>query len=352
MAGFTGGINAFKIGTSEVLPLCRVNHAPLLVVLLAGMFISCQVPVHRQTRFAMSTTLTVLVSSSREPNWQELFDFVDQKAGQFDHRRSQGAVGRVNRTGEVSVPGEVLAVLQTAQAVAAASGGAFDPTVLALTELWSFDTGGRLPTASQIEQARSKVDFSKVSIDPGGQVVLAEGVRFDLGGIAKGAVVDLTADYLIARGYEEFLIDAGGDILVSGLKQGRTQWRIAIRHPRDGEAVLGVLTLGQNGRRIAVVTSGDYERYFEQEGERYHHILDARSGYPARTLVSVTVIASTCALADALSTAVFVLGPEAGLELLAQFPETEGLLIAERDGGLVSWKTDGFPGELDSLELE
>ena len=272
---------------NEVSLLRRALPAVLIVILLGGTLLSCQVPVHRQTRFAMSTTLTVLVSSSREPNWQELFDFADQKAGQFDHRRSEGAVGRVNRAGQGSLPGEVLAVLQTAQAVAVASGGAFDPTVLALTELWSFDTGGTLPSASQIEQARSKVDSSKVSIDPDGQVVLAEGVRFDLGGIAKGAVVDLTADYLIARGYQDFLIDAGGDILVSGLKQGRTQWHIAIRHPRDSEAVLGVLTLGQNDRRIAVVTSGDYERYFEQEGERYHHILDARSGYPARMLVSV-----------------------------------------------------------------
>jgi thiamine biosynthesis lipoprotein len=257
----------------------------------------------------------------------------------------------VNRSGGGALPEEVLEVVRTALAVAAESGGAFDPTILALTELWSFDTGGRLPDEDQIERARSRVDYSKVSIDPDGTVRLADGVRFDLGGIAKGAVVDLTADHLSALGYEDFLIDAGGDILISGLKQGHTPWRIAIRHPRNSQAVLGVLTLGRKDGRIAVVTSGDYERYFEQDGERYHHILDARTGYPARGLSSVTIIASTCALADALSTAVFVLGPEQGLELLERFPDAEGLLIAERDGDLFPWKTEGFPMELDSLEL-
>jgi len=332
--------------------LRRVLPAAFVVILLSWTLISCQVPLHRQTRFAMSTTLTVLVSASREPNWQELFDFADQKTWQFDHRREQGAVGRLNRNGQGSLPEEVLAVLQTARTVAAASGGAFDPTILALTELWSFDTGGRLPSAPQIEQARGRVDFSGLVLQSDGTVKLPEGVGFDLGGIAKGAVVDLTADYLLDQGYEDFLIDAGGDILVSGLKQGRTPWRIAIRHPRDSQAVLGVLAFGRKGERIAVVTSGDYERYFEQDGERYHHILDPRSGYPARQLVSVTIVASTCALADALSTAVFVLGAEEGLELLEEFPAAEGLLIAEREGRLLAWKTDGFDVELDSLDLQ
>jgi thiamine biosynthesis lipoprotein len=332
--------------------LRRVLRVTVLVILLGGMLISCQVPVHRQTRFAMSTTLTVLVSSPREPNWQELFDFADRKAWQFDHRRAEGAIGALNRAGVGSLPEEVLAVLETARTVAAASGGAFDPTILALTELWSFDTGGRVPTGPQIEQARSRVDFSRVTVGRDGRVVLPEGFGFDLGGIAKGAVVDLTAEYLLDRGYEDFLIDAGGDILVSGLKQGRTPWRIAIRHPRDSQAVVGVLAFGRKDERIAVVTSGDYERYFEQDGKRYHHILDPRSGYPADQLASVTVIAPTCALADALSTAAFVLGPQEGLELLDEFPDAEGLLIAERQGELVAWKTDGFPLELDSLDLQ
>jgi thiamine biosynthesis lipoprotein len=324
----------------------------VLAGLAAGLLTSCQVPLHRQTRFAMSTTLTVLVTAAREPDWQELFDYADRKAWQFDHRREQGVVGRLNRNGRGNLPQEVLRVMQTAQSVAAASDGAFDPTILALTQLWSFDTGGSLPTGPQIEQARSRVDFSQVTVDADGGVALPEGLGLDLGGIAKGGVVDLTADYLMDQGYGDFLIDAGGDILISGMKQGRTPWRIAIRHPRNAQAVMGVLELGVEGERIAVVTSGDYERYFEQGGVRYHHILDPRSGFPAKELVSATVVASTCTLADALSTAVFVLGPEGGLDLLEQFPDAEGLLVAERDAGLFAWRTDGFPLELEALDLQ
>ncbi|UCF96640.1 MAG: FAD:protein FMN transferase [Spirochaetaceae bacterium] len=330
--------------------MLRVLRNGLLAGILGVVLLSCQVPIHRQTRFSMSTTLTVLVSAARDPDWQGLFDFVDRKAWQFDHRQEGSPISRLNRDRGGNPPEEVLRVLAIAQSVAGASGGAFDPTILPLTRLWSFDTGGVLPAEQQIEHTRRQVDYSKAVLAGDGTVTLAEEAVIDLGGIAKGAVVDLIADHLDGLGYEDFLIDAGGDILVSGLKQGRNPWRIAIRHPRDSQAVLGVLDVGEKGSRIAVVTSGDYERYFESDGRRYHHILDPRSGYPAGELVSVTIIAPECTLADALSTAVFVLGPGEGMDLLAKYPGSEGLLIAEREGKLIAWKTSGFPGELDALD--
>jgi thiamine biosynthesis lipoprotein len=299
----------------------------------------------------MSTTLTVLVSACRPPDWSELFELAEAKAWQFDHREQDSPIDRLNRHGEARPPEEVLQVLETARKVAIRSGGAFDPTIFALTELWSFDEGGRLPEVEQIERARRYVDHARIQIKADGSVSLPQGFGIDLGGIAKGAVVDRIADYLSGRGYDNFLIDAGGDILVSGLKQGGAAWRIAIRHPRDSREIVGVLTMGEKRQRIAIVTSGDYERFFEYGGRRYHHILDPRSGYPAEQLVSATVIADNCALADALSTAAFVLGPEQGLALLEQAPGTEGLLIGQREGQLVAWKTGGFPGQLDELEF-
>lgn len=336
----------------EDLDLLRFTRHLLFVILLCTALVSCRLPVHRETRFAMSTTLTVLVSSSRPPDWQDLFDFADRKAWEFDHRQEDSPIGKLNREGGGKPPGEVLEVLQTGQRIAVLSDGAFDPTILALTDLWAFDSGGSLPTDEQIDQARRNVDFSKVVIDSDGAVRIPEGFGLDLGGIAKGAVVDLISDYLYERGYKDFLIDAGGDILVSGVKQGGTLWRIAVRHPRSSQTVLGVLSLGEKDSRIAVVTSGDYERYFETGGKRYHHILDPRSGFPAGQVASVTVIAPTCEIADALSTAVFVLGPERGLELLEEMPDVEGLLIAEREGNLSARKTKGFPIDVDSLHFE
>ncbi len=300
----------------------------------------------------MSTTLTVLVSGRPRPDWPALFDLAVSKARQFDHRYPDSPIGELNREGRGKPPREVLEVLLSARAVAERSGGAFDPTILPLTALWSFDSGGRLPAEQEIAGARRRVDYSRLVIGPDGEVSLPRDFGLDLGGIAKGAVVDLLGGYLLRQGYEDFLIDAGGDILVCGLKGGTTPWRVAIRHPRNNQAVIGVLTSGEKGKLLAIATSGDYERFFEQGGVRYHHILDPRTGYPARGLASVTVIAPSCAAADALATAAFVLGPDEGQRLLEERPDTEGLLITERNGRLEARGTAGFPLSVEALQIE
>lgn len=324
-----------------------LSLAAILVLVLV--LASCEVPLHRETRFAMSTTLTVLVSGRPRPDWTALFDLAAAKAREFDHRYPDSPIWELNREGRGRPPQEVLLL---AKAVAERSGGAFDPTILPLTALWSFDSGGRLPAEQEIAGARSRVDYSRLVIGPDGEVALPRGFGLDLGGIAKGAVVDLLGAYLLRQGYEDFLIDAGGDILICGRKGGTAAWRIAIRHPRNNQAIVGVLTLGEKGKMQAIVTSGDYERFFEQGGVRYHHILDPRTGYPARGLASVTVIAPTCAEADALATAAFVLGPDRGRWFFEERPDTEGLLIGERDGRLEAHGTAGFPLSVEALQLE
>jgi thiamine biosynthesis lipoprotein len=319
----------------------------LLLLLPAG----CSAPQYREARLAMSTTLTVLISGGRQPDWEELYGFADAKAREFDHRYPDSPVGMLNAGGEEAPPPEVLEVLKTAERIAVLSGGAFDPLILSLTSLWSFDSGGRLPDPAEIRAALGRIDYEGLRIEPEGRVRLPSGSGLDLGGIAKGGVVDLLADHLASQGRRDFLIDAGGDILVSGLKQGGKQWVIGIRHPRRSQEILGVVSLGSAGGRTAIVTSGDYERYFEVDGVRYHHILDPRTGYPARGLVSVTVMAPSCAVADALATAVFVLGPVQGLELLEKLSGVEGLLVGERDGELYAERTSGFPLQLGELKL-
>jgi thiamine biosynthesis lipoprotein len=318
----------------------------------ATTLIGCQVPLQRETRLAMSTTLTVSTTRRGRPDWDSVFAVADTLAWDFDHRYPDSPIGELNRTG-VSRPGPaVTAILREAVEIAAASDGAFDPTILPLTQLWSFDTGGRLPTDEEIRQALRRVDYTRLEIDPSGTVRLPEGFGLDLGGIAKGAVVDLLAGVLDERIGSDYLIDAGGDILLSGLKEGRRPWVIAIRHPRRPDGFAGKLSLGLRNGKIAVVTSGDYERYFEQDGRRYHHILDPHTGYPAAGPASVTVIAPSCALADALATAAFVLGPERGLDLLERTEGVEGLILSEKDGGLTAGLTSGFPLSAQELTLE
>jgi thiamine biosynthesis lipoprotein len=322
------------------------------VALAALALLSCQAPLHRETRLSMSTALTVLVSGGARPDWDALYAFADSEAALFDYRHPEGPVGRLSRGERLAQPPEVTATLRIALEVAEASGGAFDPTILPLTRIWSFDTGGRLPSPEEIERARRLVDYRRLEIRPDGQVELPPGFGLDLGGIAKGAVVDLLASYLEQRGRRDYLIEAGGDILISGLKQGGRQWRIGIRHPRRSQGFLGLVSLGERGKRLSIVTSGDYERYFIKDGVRYHHILDPATGYSTRGLVSVTVLAPTCTEADALATAAFVLGMDKGLALLERWPGAEGLLVAERAGRLEARATPGFPLKPEALNLD
>jgi thiamine biosynthesis lipoprotein len=322
--------------------------ALLLLALVLG---GCRAPVQKYSALAMTSPLNILVAGRAAPDWGALAAYTDREAALFDWRVPESPVGRLNRGQALVPPPEVASALAAALEVASASGGAFDPTVLPLVRLWSFDTGGRLPPAAEVEQARRQVDWRRVSLEAEGRYRLPEGVELDLGGIAQGAVVDLLGTWLEQTGFRQYLVEASGDILVSGTKGREGPWSVGIRHPRDSRAFVGIVKLGEPGRKIAIVTSGDYERFFEQGGRRYHHILDPATGYPAMGLASVTVIAPTCTEADALSTAAFVLGPERGLELLEGRPGVEGLLIAEREGRLEARVTSGFPLRPEELRL-
>jgi FAD:protein FMN transferase len=322
--------------------------AALLLALALG---GCGTPVRRYSGLAMTSPLHVLVAGRGVPDWQAMAAYTDREAALFDWRVPDSPVGRLNRGEALAPPPEVAGALAAALEVASASGGAFDPTVLPLVRLWSFDTGGRLPAPAEVEQARRWVDWRRVRRDEQGRYRLPEGFGLDLGGIAQGAVVDLLGSWLEQRGFRRYLVEASGDILVAGVKARGQPWTVAIQHPRRGQEFVGILKLGEPGRKLAVVTSGDYERFFEQGGRRYHHILDPATGYPAMGLVSVTVIAPTCTEADALSTTAFVLGPQRGLALLESRPGVEGLLIAERDGKLEARVTSGFPLRVEDLHL-
>jgi thiamine biosynthesis lipoprotein len=321
--------------------------ALLIFLALSG----CRVAVQKYSGLAMTSPLNVLVAGRIAPDWEALAAYTDQEAALFDWRVPDSPVGRLNLGLALVPPPEVASALAEALEVASASRGAFDPSILPLMRLWSFDSGGRLPAPAEVAQARRLVDWRRVSLDAQGRYRLPEGFGLDLGGIAQGAVVDLLGAWLEQRGFRRYLVEASGDILIAGLKGREQPWTVAIKHPRRGQEFVGILKLGAPGRKMAVVTSGDYERFFEQGGRRYHHILDPATGYPATGLVSVTVIAPTCTEADALSTAAFVLGPERGLALLEARPGVEGLFIAEHDGKLEARVTAGFPLRVQDLRL-
>ena len=202
--------------------------------------------------------------------------------------------------------------------------GAFDITFASVGKLWDFKaTPPRVPSAEQIALALETVGFQKVQLDLDGITIdLPKGTRIGLGGIAKGLGVDRAMAVLLDHGVENAVVNAGGDMKVLGTKFGEP-WRIAVKHPRHKDEVIAMVPLSNT----CMVTSGDYERFFEFEGKRYHHILDPRTGYPATGAMSVTVIAQNAAFADALATAFAVLGPTRSLEITESLPQVECLIV-------------------------
>lgn len=243
--------------------------------------------------------------------------------------RPDSAISRINAAAPqaVAVSAETRALLQRALVLARQSDGAFDPSWAALRGVWRFgsDDGRppKLPLKSALDAARAKVDHRKVLVE-GETVRLAEaGMALGLGGIAKGYAIDRAAAVLRARGVDRFIVDGGGDLYVAGEKAPGVEWTVGIRHPRKA-GLLAELPV----KDAAVVSSGDYERFFDLGGRRYHHIIDLRTGLPADRSVAVTVRAPEATLADALATAVFVLGPKAGLALAARHPGVDVAVLA------------------------
>jgi thiamine biosynthesis lipoprotein len=224
------------------------------------------------------------------------------------------------------VPEELLAVIGLAESVSEVTAGKFDISFGAIGRLWDFRASPpELPDPDALKRALPLVDHSAIRVDRDKHTVqLAKpGMRVGLGAIAKGYAVDRASAVLKTRGYKDFIFYGGGDILVSGTKNGRP-WRVGIQNPRDRSAYFAKFEMTHDG---AVVTSGDYEKFFELDRKRYHHIIDPDTGYPATGTVSVTIVGPTAAKADAIATGVFVLGPEAGMKVIESDKTLEGVIV-------------------------
>jgi thiamine biosynthesis lipoprotein len=226
---------------------------------------------------------------------------------------------------------EACAVLAEAVAVAALSGGAFEPTVLPLVRLWGFRGGEpRLPTAADLAEALAQVDVGSLEVEPERARRLRAGLAIDLGGIAKGHALDRAQAALVRCGVEGAVLDLGGNLLAFGSGRGR---EVAVVDPSAPDRL--VLSLPLDG---AVATSGQYERFVTIAGRDYGHILDPRTGWPVQAGLSVTVLSDTAVRGDALATAAVVLGPVDGLALLESLPGIEGVVVSP--AGV--WTTSGL----------
>lgn len=251
----------------------------------------------------------------------------------------------------VSVAPETFEVLEKSLWIAEQSGGAFDITVGAFKGLWKFDedNDGSLPAHADVLARLKYVDYTGVLLDRvTRRARLARtGQSITLGGIAKGLVVDHAVEKLRQAGLEDFLVQAGGDLFAAG-RHGDREWKVGIQDPRASASERSTDTsfalLGLSDS--AFNTSGDYERFVIKDGKRYHHILDPKTGYPVTHTRSVTLLAPTSFLADTLDTAVFVMGADKGLALIARMPGVEAVIVDSQNQVHVS---PGLQGKLQLL---
>ncbi len=218
---------------------------------------------------------------------------------------------------------ELFPLVQRALDISGLTRGAFDITYDSVGQHYDFRERKR-PSEETVDVEKARIDYRLVEMDPAANTIrfLVDGVRINLGGIAKGYAVERGAAILRAGGVRHGIVSAGGDSQLIGDRRGRP-WMIGIRDPReDGQVAISIPLEGE-----AVSTSGDYERYFDEDGIRYHHILSPESGAPASGVHSATVFGPDAVMTDALSTSVFVMGVDEGLKLIACLPDYESIVI-------------------------
>ena len=269
-------------------------------------FTLCGCGAQRQTGewFAMDTVMTAAVYGSADA-----LDAVEAETYRLDAllaaQKDDSEIAAVNDGAEV-VSEETAALLRRALEIAAETNGAYDPTVYPLMRAWGFTDGNyRVPADAELDALLQTTGWTEVSVD-GTTASLPGGFALDLGGIGKGYAAGRCKEILKAHGVTSALLSLGGNVSALGSKPDGTAWTVAIEDP-DGGDYLGTVQIADQ----CVVTSGGYQRYFEQDGVRYWHILDPETGKPARSgMKSVTIVSADDTLADALSTALFVMGPE------------------------------------------
>ena len=237
-------------------------------------------------------------------------------------------VWRINHAGgqPVTVSDDTLEILECAKKVSDLSGGLFDVTIAPVSTLWDFTSGAAvLPDTDAIAEAAKLVDISKLTID-GNRVTLPEGMMIDLGGIAKGYIADAVKGYLAGEGVKSAILSFGGNIVAIGKKPDGKPWKVGIQ---DIDRPTGEYMLVARNFGGSTVTSGIYERGFDLDGVRYHHILDPNTGWPVQNeLASVTIFSESSMWGDALATSAFALGTEKGVEMIEGLEGIEAVFIA------------------------
>lgn len=266
---------------------------------------------HEDEAYAAATVATVMAEMHR----------IDHAFSPYKETSEISLVNREAGAGWVEISDEMVALLRKSAEISNLTSGAFDITYASVGRYYDYREG-KAPDENSIRAAVHAIDYRHVELEPNRVRFKHPMVSIDFGGIAKGYAVDRGIEILLARGVVQGSVSAGGDSRILGDRAGKP-WTVGVQHPRDSNKMAVLLPLVDT----AVSTSGDYERYFEQDGVRYHHILDPSTGRSAAGAWSVTVLGEQAVITDGLATSVFVLGPEKGMALINRLSAVDAIII-------------------------
>lgn len=303
-------------------------------LMLAGCSAQTSAEGPSQTRevYAMDTVMTLeAYGQNADAALDEAVAEIERLDALWSIASSDGEIARLNAEKQITASADTLALLTRAKEISAATSGLFSTTIAPLMEAWGFTSGDyRVPDEAELSALLAHVDDEEIAISDSTVTIPAD-AKVDLGGIAKGFTSARVMEIFRENGVESGILSLGGNVQALGTKPDGSLWRVGLQDPADERALFATLELADK----AVITSGAYERNFEQNGIVYHHIIDPRTGYPAESgLSSVTVVSDDGTLADGLSTALFIMGKEAAVEFWRSHRDDFDMVLLADDGAV------------------
>ena len=303
-------------------------------LMLAGCGAQTSAEESSQTRevYAMDTVMTLeAYGQNADAALDEAVAEIERLDALWSIASSDGEIARLNAEKQITASADTLALLTRAKEISAATDGLFSTTIAPLMEAWGFTSSDyRVPDEAELSALLAHVDDEEIAISDSTVTIPAD-AKVDLGGIAKGFTSARVMEIFRENGVENGILSLGGNVQTLGTKPDGSLWRVGLQDPADERALFATLELADK----AVITSGAYERNFEQDGIVYHHIIDPRTGYPAENgLSSVTIVSDDGTLADGLSTALFIMGKEAAVEFWRSHRDDFDMVLLADDGAV------------------
>ncbi len=315
----------------------------VIVIGIAALFFLNRQNTVAKTRFLLDTIVDISVAAKNknctekklETIVDSTFSLISKYENKFSFFNENGKLWEINHSEKdsFSINPDFYEMLKLSSALYFETDSLYDVTIGSLTELWDFDKA-HIPSLDSIKTAQDNIGFYRIKFSKN-YLFKPKGIKLNLGSVAKGFIIDKAIKFLKVNKVESAIINAGGDIRILNYIR---PLKVGIQNPRKQSEIIAVLKM-QNS---AVVTSGDYERYFEIDGQIYHHIINPKTGFPADNSISVTVIAPTATIADAYSTALFLMEPDKAIVLVNTIKDMESIIYYFKNDEIVNIKSDGL----------